>query len=78
MANCYTVSIYYRAKADSEREKMVLECAREYGCDPDYHLFDRLLQDRHRLFAAHKEELARIAADEARLAEEKRKVMGGG
>jgi hypothetical protein len=77
MTNCYTVKIYYRAKAGSEREKFVLECAKEYGCDPDTHLFDKLLEDRFLLIEAHKVELARIACEEAKLAEDKRRVMGG-
>ena len=77
MVNCYTVKIHYRAKAGSERERWCLEAAKEYGCEPDTHLFDRLLEDRFKLFQAHKEELARIASEEARLAEQKRKVLGG-
>ena len=79
MASCYkySVAIHYRAGPGSERERMLLECAREYACDIGPHLIDRLLEDRFKLFEAHKAELARIAADEARLAEEKRKVMGG-
>jgi len=79
MVSCYkySVSIHYRAGAGSERERMLLECAQEYACDVGPHLIDRLLEDRFRLFEAHKAELARIAADEARLAADKRKVMGG-
>jgi hypothetical protein len=73
----YTVKIYYRATSGSDREKWVLEAAKEYQCDPDTHLIDRLLQDRYKLFEAHKLELARIASEEARLAEEKRRVLGG-
>jgi hypothetical protein len=77
MADCYTVRIHYRAKGGSERERMLLECAKEYGCDPDTHLIDRLLVDRFKLFEAHRAELARIAGEEARLAEQKRRAMGG-
>lgn len=77
MADCYTIRIYYRAREGSERERQLLECAREYGCEPDIHLIDRLLEDRYKLFEQHKAELARIAAEEAKLAQEKRKVLGG-
>ena len=77
MVNCYTVKIHYRAKADSDREKWVLEAAREYGCNPDCHLIDKLLEDKNRLISYHKSEVARIANEEARIAEDKRKVMGG-
>jgi hypothetical protein len=77
MPVCYTIKIHYRAKVGSDREAWVLEAAKAYECDPDTHLIDRLFEDRHRLFAAHKAEVARIAAEEAKLADEKRKVMGG-
>lgn len=77
MTDCYTVKIHYRARAGSDREKWVLEAAKEYGCEPDTHLIDRLLQDRFKLFEAHKVELARIASEEARLAEDKRRALGG-
>ena len=79
MSNCYkySISIHYRAGECSEREKMLLECAKEYACDVGPHLIDRLLEDRYKIFEAHRAELASIAADEAQLAERKRKVMGG-
>jgi hypothetical protein len=77
MVDCYSIRIHYRANRGSERERQVLECAKEYQCEPDCHLIDRLLEDRLKIFTAHKAELARIAAEELRLAEEKRKAMGG-
>jgi hypothetical protein len=77
MVDCYSIRIHYRASRGSEREKAVLECAKEYQCEPDCHLIDRLLDDRLKLFEHHKTELARVAQEEARLAEEKRKLMGG-
>lgn len=77
MVDCYTVRIHYRAKAGSEREAFLLEAAKEYVCSPDTHLIDRLLADRHKLFAAHRAELARIALVEAQAAEDKRRAMGG-
>ena len=73
----YSIVINYRVKQNSKREEWVLEAAKEYSCEPDTHLFDRLLQDRRKLFAAHKAELARIAAVEAQAAEDKRRAMGG-
>ena len=77
MSNCYTVKIHYRAKAGSDRERWCLEAAKEYGCNPDTHLFDKLLKNRYDLFQAHKEELAQIAIDEALIAERKKKAFGG-
>jgi len=71
------IDIHWRAKSGMPREKLVLECAKEYGCDPDTHLFDRLLADRLTLFQHHKAELCRIAEEEHRLAREKSKIMGG-
>lgn len=77
MADCYSIRIHYRARSGSLREQWILDAAKEYSCEPDTHLIDRLLKDRFKLAEAHKQEIARIAEAEAKLAEEKRKVMGG-
>jgi hypothetical protein len=77
MSNCYTIRIHYRAKGGSVREAHLLECAKEYKCEPDTHLIDRLLADRHKLFAAYYEEEARIAKVKAEAAEAERKHRGG-
>ena len=79
MAKCYkyAVSIHYRAGKDSEREKMLLECAQAYACDISPHLIDRLLADRLRLFEARAQEAARLAAEKARIAQDERKLHGG-
>jgi hypothetical protein len=80
MTNCrkYTVRIDYRAEEGSEREKLILDAAREYACDPKPHLIDRLLQDRHELFLLRAQKAEGIAVRERELAEEKRKLAGGG
>ena len=79
MVSCYkyAVSIHYRAGKDSDRERMLLECARAYACDIGPHLIDRLLEDRLKLFEARAQETARLAAEKARIAEEERKLHGG-
>ena len=79
MAKCYnyTVKIFYRAGAGSEREKQILEAAKEYACDPGPHLIDRLLADRLELFVYRKQKAQELAERELKLAEERRQLMGG-
>ena len=73
----YSVKIHYRALEGSEREKMVLECCKEYGCEPNTHLIDRLLEDRYSLFEQRKQKAAELAEKEKEIAHEKRKLFGG-
>ena len=77
MADCYTIKIHYRAKLGSDREKWVLECAKEYGCEPDTHLIDRLLADRFKLLEYRAKERLRLDAIKAQLAEDERVYNGG-
>jgi hypothetical protein len=71
------IDIHWRAKSGTTRETLVIDVAREYGCEPNTHLFDRLLEDRHTLTAERKRKIAEIAERERLLAEEKRKIHGG-
>jgi len=73
----YSIVVNYRVTPGSKREEAVLECAREYGCEADTHLFDKLLDDRYLLFANHKAELAKLAEEEKEHAERKRVLLGG-
>ena len=79
MTNCrnYTVRIDYRAESGSNREKNILEAAKEYGCDPKPHLIDRLLADRLELFVYRRQKAQELAERELKLAEERRELMGG-
>ena len=54
------IDIHWRAVSGSKRERLVLECAKEYGCDPNTHLFDRLLEDRYSLFEQRKLKVIKI------------------
>ena len=73
----YQAIINIRARIGSKRGNALLECAKEYGCEPDIHLIDRLLEDRQSLFVERKRKAAAIAEAEARLAEDKRILAGG-
>ena len=73
----YSIVVNYRVTPGSKREEAVLECAREYGCEADTHLFDKLVADRYLLFAERKRQLAEVAENERLTAERKRKLMGG-
>lgn len=73
----YSINIHYRVVEGSDRERVVLECAREYGCSADTHLFDRLLEDRLVLFLKRKEELVRLDVEQKALDERRRKLGGG-
>ena len=71
------IRIYWRANEGSYRERNVLECAKEYKCEPNTHLFDLILADRNEVFALRKRKEAEIAELDARVAEERRKLHGG-
>ena len=71
------IDIHWRAKSGTERERKVLECAKGYGCEPNTHLFDRLLGDMKALFAVRAAKVAELAIRDAEIAEERRKLAGG-
>jgi len=71
------IDIHWRAKSGTEREWKVLECAKGYGCEPNTHLFDRLLDDMKDLFAVRAAKTVELAKIELQCAEERRKLAGG-
>ena len=71
------IDIHWRAKSGTVRERLVLDCAREYGTDPTTRLFDLLLEDRLLCFSTHKDRLLQAAELEKQAANLRREAHGG-